>query len=329
MVNNKENDKNKIILAELFFVIREGKWFILMLTTIFFIGSYIYTSTQHTMYKSQAILEPFSAINGEVSGLSSKFGGLANIGGLKFGGVDPTILALTIIKSHQFCFDFIQKNNILPDLIAAEKYNPVNKKIEYDSLLYNKQTNNVVRAIKEPFEQKTSLGSICEALSEVVNIDTSAKHGLITISVEHLSPFIAQQWLTWLIDDINHGMKTKTISRSKAKLKLLTSKLSQISDVANRSFLMNFISQELEIISLSEARNEYVFYTVDPPYIGEKITKLAPALIFIIASLLGVFFSITALIFRNYLLGISPLCKNCANSGRIYLDTLTVSNKTM
>lgn len=37
---------------------------------------------------------------------------------------------------------------------------------------------------------------------------------MVTISVDHLSPTVAQQWATWLIQDINKVMKDRDVAEA-------------------------------------------------------------------------------------------------------------------
>lgn len=46
-----------------------------------------------------------------------------------------------------------------------------------------------------------------KAFAKTIVVSKTKETGMETLSVEHLSPMLAQQWVTWLIQDINKVMK--------------------------------------------------------------------------------------------------------------------------
>ncbi|MGL4186138.1 MAG: Wzz/FepE/Etk N-terminal domain-containing protein, partial [Thiotrichaceae bacterium] len=140
---------DEIDLRELFAVIWQGKWLIAAITAIFAIAAVAFAILQPNIYKSEALLAPASeAQGGGLSALASQFGGLASLAGVNLGGkggTDKTELAIEVLKSRQFTSEFIQKHNILADLMAAEKWDRDADNIIYDPELYNAQTNTWVR----------------------------------------------------------------------------------------------------------------------------------------------------------------------------------------
>lgn len=86
-----------------------------------------------------------------MNGLAGQFGGLASLAGINFGasgGVDKVKMAIEVMKSRQFTNDFIQNHNILPDLMAAKKWNMSDDSISYDNEIYDvSKINGFVKSI--------------------------------------------------------------------------------------------------------------------------------------------------------------------------------------
>ena len=139
---------DEIDLRELFSVIWRGKWIILVVTALFAVGAVVFAIKQPNIYKSEALLAPAAEEQGGgLSALASQFGGLASLAGVNLGGkggTDKTQLAIEVLKSRQFTSEFIQKHNILADLMAAKKWNRDTDTLIYDEDDYLADTNEVV-----------------------------------------------------------------------------------------------------------------------------------------------------------------------------------------
>lgn len=137
---------DEIDLRELFSVIWGGKWVIIAISALFAVCSIIYALSIPNIYKSEALLAPAgseSHSNG-LAALAGQFGGLASMAGINLGDshTDKTQLAIEVIKSRQFISDFIQKHKILPELMAADKWDMATNKLIYDSEIYDVEKKN-------------------------------------------------------------------------------------------------------------------------------------------------------------------------------------------
>ncbi|HAS23515.1 MAG TPA: LPS O-antigen length regulator, partial [Idiomarina loihiensis] len=74
------------------------------------------------IYKSEATLAPTEeASGGGLSQMAGQLGGLASLAGVNLGGknADKTTIALEILKSRAFIKSFVEKYDILPELMAV------------------------------------------------------------------------------------------------------------------------------------------------------------------------------------------------------------------
>ena len=151
--NNIADDE--IDLRELFAVIWQGKWLIIAITALFAVASVVYAMNQPNIYKSEALLAACRAraSSGGLAGLAGQFGGLASLAGVNLGGgsSNKAQLAIEVLKSRQFTSDFIQKHNILSDLMAAKSWDMQANKVIYDSEIFDAQNNKWIREVTSAF----------------------------------------------------------------------------------------------------------------------------------------------------------------------------------
>ena len=282
---------DEIDLRELFAAIWAGKWLITSITTVFAIGSVLVALWLPNIYKSEALLAPVTEKQGGgLSALAGQFGGLASLAGINLGGGgggDKSQLAIQILKSREFTSNFINKHHILPDLMAVDKWNRDSNTINYDPEIYNAETKKWVRGVKLPKMPKPSMQEAYKEFSKILAIGTDKETGMITLSMEHQSPFIAQQWVKWLVQDINADMKARDVEEANKSIKFLENqiKLTNIADL--RTTLFNLVEEQTKTIMFADVRDEYVFKTIDPALVPEEKAKPKRALICVLGTLLG------------------------------------------
>jgi len=300
-LRNKAVIDDEIDLRELFAVIWAGKWLIIIITLLFSVAALIYAIGKPDIYKSEALLTPTEQ-QSSLNGLQSQLGGLASLAGINLGGGagSKTTLAIEILKSRQFSFDFIAKRNILADLIAWKEWNMETNTIIYDPDIYSVATDLWVEDSSGDSTGKPSLQEAQEAFSDIFSISVESDTGMVKFAIEHVSPLIAQQWVTWLIEDINLTMKTRAIKEAQASIKFLDEQINQtkISDI--RAMLFSLVEEQTKTIMFANVRDEYVFRTIDPALVPEQKSSPKRALICIIGVLGGGFIGVFFVIVRHF-----------------------------
>ncbi|MDX1281571.1 Wzz/FepE/Etk N-terminal domain-containing protein [Shewanella colwelliana] len=302
-VNPQITSDDEIDLRELFAVIWQGKWLIIAITAVFAIGSVIFAIMQPNIYKSEALLAPASEEQGGgLSALAGQFGGLASMAGINLGGgggVDKTQMAIEVMKSRQFASDFIQKHQLLPDLMAAEKWNMAENAVIYDADLYDVSANKWVREVKAPFKPEPSMQEAFKEFSKIVSVNAAKDTSMVTVAVEHLSPSVAQQWVNWLVEDINKVMKERDVAEAIRSSDFLNKQIAQTNVADIRSILYKLVEEQAKTIMFAEVRDEYVFKTIDPALVPETKIKPKRAIIVVVGAAFGFFVSIMILLFRR------------------------------
>jgi uncharacterized protein involved in exopolysaccharide biosynthesis len=296
---------DEIDLRELFAVIWHGKYLIIAITALFAIGAVIFAIKQPNIYKSEALLAPASAEQGGggLAALAGQFGGLASMAGINLGGgggADKTQMAIEVIKSRQFTSDFIQKHNILPDLMAEPKWNLADNTLAYNDELYNLAENKWLREVKAPFKPEPSMQEAYKVFSKVIGVNAAKDTGMVTVSVEHVSPAIAQQWVTWLVQDINRVMKERDVAEAMRSTEFLNQQIEQTNVADIRTILYKLIEEQAKTIMFAEVRDEYVFKTIDPALVPEEKDKPKRALIAVLGTMLGGMLGVMLVLIRHF-----------------------------
>tara|TARA_R110002060_G_scaffold4144_1_gene6580 strand:- start:118 stop:1104 length:987 start_codon:yes stop_codon:yes gene_type:complete len=302
MVQAQFND-DEIDLRDLWNVIWRGKWIIIAITAIFAVASVFYALSLPNIYKSEALLAPAeSDQQGGLSGLSGQLGGLASLAGVNLGGgkTDKTALAIEILKSRDFFAKFVEKHNILPDLMAAKGWDMATNTVVYNEEVYSVDKEEWLRKVKPPKLPKPSMQEAKKEFEPLLNIESTADTGMLTLSIEHYSPEVAKRWVDWLIKDINSVMKARDKDEAESSITYLQSQIEKTNIVEQKTLLYQLIEDQAKTLMFAEVRDEYVFKTIDPALVPETKAKPKRALIAVVGTLLGGFLGIILLFVLNF-----------------------------
>ncbi|GGI67358.1 Wzz/FepE/Etk N-terminal domain-containing protein [Shewanella gelidii] len=296
---------DEIDLRELFGVIWKGKLLIISVTIFFAVCSVIFAIMQPNIYRSEALLAPAAEEQGGggLAALAGQFGGLASMAGINLGGggSDKTQLAIEVMKSRQFASDFIQRHDLLSDLMAAEKWHIGDNSITYDDDMYEASTGKWIRDVNAPFKPEPSMQEAFKEFKKVVSVNSSKDTGMVTVAVEHLAPAVAKQWVEWLVLDINTVMKERDVAEAKRSTAFLRSQIQQTNVADIRSILYKLVEEQAKTIMFAEVRDEYVFKTIDPAIVPEEKAKPKRALICALGTVLGGMLAVMFVLIRHFI----------------------------
>jgi len=282
---------DEIDLIELVKTLWQGKWTIIGVTFVFAVASVLYALSQPNVYKADAVLAPAESGGGNsMSKLAAQYGGIASLAGVNLGvgEISTTDLALKIIKSRQFITEFIEKHQLLVPLMALKEWDAENNKIILDEEVYDAETNTWLR---EPKGLRGATPTAQEAYEvftkDHLNVSSDTKSGFHTVSITHRSPYVAQQWVAWLIDDINQMMRERSIEEAENNLAYLNEQLEKTAIANMQTALYNLIEEQTKSLMLAQAQNEFAFKVVDPAVVPEVKSGPKRALICIVGTLAG------------------------------------------
>ncbi|NAW68165.1 LPS O-antigen length regulator [Vibrio sp. V27_P1S3P104] len=282
---------DEIDLRELFIALWKGKWIIIATTFIFAVGAVFYALSQPNIYKSDILLASAQTSSGNsLAKMAGQLGGLAALAGVNLGSGEgsQTELAAQVIKSRQFIQHFIEKYHILVPLMATKGWDLTTNQLIINDAVYDEQTQTWLR---EPQGLRGAKPTAQEAhgmfVKNILTVTSDKTSGLYTVSVSHYSPYIAQQWATWLVAEINQVMRERTIAETTQNLNYLQEQLQKTSVADMQATFYKLIEEQTKSLMLAEVQDEFVFKVVDPAVVPELKDKPKRALICVLGTLLG------------------------------------------
>ena len=289
--SHPQSTDDEIDLRELFGALWKGKWVIITTTFVFAVGAVLYALSLPNIYKSDALLAPAESANGGgLSKMAGQLGGLAALAGVNLGAGESsqTDLAVQIMKSRQFVEAFINKHDLLVPLMAAKDWDLANNKLIFDEEVYNPTTGEWLR---EPSGLRGAIPTAQEAFEvfskEVLSVNQDKESGLYVISVKNYSPYLAQQWVNWLIVDINNVMRERAIAEASKNLSYLNLQLQKTAVADMQSTFYKLIEEQTKSLMLAEVQDEFIFKVVDPAVAPEIKNSPNRALICVLGTLIG------------------------------------------
>jgi len=292
---------DEIDLRELFGIIWAGKWWIIGITFVFAVVSVIYSLTLPDIYKAEATLAPTEEAQGQ--GFGEELGGLASLAGISMGKqqVDKVTMAMEILQSRQFIKNFVEKHNILPEIMAVKEWHQQSGELVFDGEIYNSSEGKWVREVELPKQPEPSSWEFVNVFrDEVMLVEKSSDTpGLINVSVSHKSPLVAHQWVEWLIEDINNHMRQRDIKEAQSSMEYLRKELGETNLSSMQQVFYQLIEKQIQTIMLANVRPEYIFQVLDPAVVPEQKDAPSRALICIVGTFLGGFLSLLFVFIRH------------------------------
>jgi uncharacterized protein involved in exopolysaccharide biosynthesis len=292
---------DEIDLKELFSVLWAGKKLIIAITGVFAVISVIYALSVPNQYKASALLAPAQQQSGGLSGALGDLGGLAALAGVNIGGESGEAqIAQEIMRSWGFIAQFVTENNIAVEVFAADGWDSKNNQLSIDDDLYDTETQRWVRNPPAGKTVNPTSWELYEKFIEDISISADKKTGLITLSVEYFSPYLAKQWVDQLIVAINQHMQQRKLQMVNSNIEYLEAQILKTPIAEMKEVFYTIIEEQIKGKMLAEASPEYVFVTVSPAMVPEEKSQPKRALICILGVLLGGMLSVAFVLIRYY-----------------------------
>ena len=294
---------DEIDLKELFMVLWLGKWLITAITGLAAVTSVVVALMLPNIYTANALLAPAEQSGGGMSALMQQYGGLASLAGVSLpGGEDGSRaqLGMQLMKSRAFIGDFVDRRDILPELMAVKAWDAGSGQIVFDSETYDGASKTWVREVEPPRQPAPSSQEAHKAFSAILGVSQDKQTGYVTVSVEHQSPVVAAQWVNWLVEDVNAAVKTQDVTEAEKSIEYLREQVTNTSLADLQAVFFDLIQSQTETVMLAEVRPEYVFKVIDPAVAPEEKSKPSRALICVLGTLLGGMLGVVIVLVRHY-----------------------------
>jgi uncharacterized protein involved in exopolysaccharide biosynthesis len=293
---------DEIELREVIRILWAGKWLIGGITFAAAVIAVIVALMLPNIYRAEALLAPNNQEGaGGLSALAAQYGGLASLAGINIptGSADKTALGLQVLKSRKFISEFIERHDILVPLMAAENWDSESGELEINSDAYDVVEKQWVREVSPPKKTIPSMQEAYEVFMEILTVSQDKKSGFIKVAVEHYSPTIAQQWVDWLVEDINSTIMQQDVEEAQQAIEYLNEQIQNTSLADLQNVFFKLIEEQTKTVMLAKVSNEYLLKTLDPAIAPELKAKPKRSLIVILATMLGGFSGIIFQLIRS------------------------------
>jgi uncharacterized protein involved in exopolysaccharide biosynthesis len=290
---------DEIDLRELLSALWKGKVIIVGTTFVASIIAIAFAVSLPNIYRSEALLVPVSADGG--GRLASKFGSLASLAGVSLagGGEDKTLAGIEVVKSRLFFASFVTRPRVLKDLMAAKGWDPIHNKVIIDESIYDNSQNKWMREIDPPREAEPSVQEAYAEFSKLLTISQDKDSGFVTIAIEHYSPYVAKQWVDWLVEGINETIRQQEAAQAQRSIDYLTQQIESTQIAELQQGFFDLIQSQTETMMLANANPEYLFKTLDPAVVPELKAKPQRAVVCVLGALLGGMLGVIVALIRN------------------------------
>ena len=139
-----------------------------------------------------------------------------------------------------------------------------------------------------------------EEFVEIMSVNKDKKTNLVTLMVEHKSPFIAQQWVEIMINQIDQVMRDQDRQTATKSIEYLNSLAPTVINEDIKKALSALQQEQMKRLMMVEANDNYVFKVLDSPIAAELKSKPRRSLIVIWGTILGMVLSALGVLVFNY-----------------------------
>ena len=297
-MNNLPNDHlnnnydNEIDLRELFHVLWDKIFFIGAITSMFSLFSIIYALMLPNVFQSQATMMPMEANQG-MSGMLGQYSGMASLAGISLPSESGSKAqeAIARIQSFEFFSNSFLPHIKLENLMAVKKWNQASNTLTYDASAFNSESGQWVRKVKPPTSTIPSSQQAYKQYQEIMSVSEDKKTSFVTLSVEHKSPVIAQQWVEIMMDQIDQVMRDQDRQTALQSIAYLNSLAPTVNYEEISKALASLQQEQMKRLMMVEANENYIFKVLDSPIVPEMKVKPKRSLIVILGTIFGMMLS--------------------------------------
>ena len=298
-LNNNYDDE--IDLRELFHVLWDKIFYIGAITSIFSLISIIYALMLPNIYQSQAVMMPMEANQG-MSGMLGQYSGMASLAGISLPSESGSKAqeAIARIQSFEFFSNSFLPHIKLENLMAVKKWNQASNTLTYDASAFNSESGQWVRKVKPPTSTIPSSQQAYKQYQAIMSVSEDKKTSFVTLSVEHKSPVIAQQWVEIMMDQIDQVMRDQDRQTALQSIAYLNSLAPTVNYEEISKALASLQQEQMKRLMMVEANENYIFKVLDSPIVPEMKVKPKRSLIVILGTILGMMLSVLGVLVLHY-----------------------------
>jgi len=139
-----------------------------------------------------------------------------------------------------------------------------------------------------------------EVQNLITGINKNRKNGLITLSVEYYSPFLAKDWVDKLVLAINKHIQQQDKIEAEKGIKYLEEKINETKIADMRNTFYKLIEEQRKTLMLAEVSDEYILKTISESKVPKKKSNPKRPLIVLLGTILGGVLSVLIVIILGF-----------------------------
>lgn len=303
------NDELEIDLGELFGVLWNGVWWIMLAGILAGVIGIVVAFSQANQYKASTVLAPAGDdAKGAAGAIASQFGGLASLAGISLpGGGGGTQNSLAVLQSAEFIAQFIHEQGIKPVLYAKQwdarrqQWKPRGAPGMLKRLMLSWVDDPVQQARAQ---RKTLEPSELEAAElfkkKLLAVSEEKKTGLVTVTITWRDPNQAAAWADGLVRQLNRRMQREAMADADRSLAYLQAELAKTQEVPVREAIYKLVESKQKTRMVASVSNEVAFKVLDPVSASEVPVSPKRPLIIVLAGMVGGMLAIVLLLVRHF-----------------------------
>jgi len=277
------NGAEELTFIELVKVLTEYRLVVLAVSAVVLILAGLLAFLSTPVYRAEVLIaaaDEGATSSGGLSSLVSSLGSLPGLSGFsRLARQDKTAQGIATLSSPKFTMEFVQQNNLLP-VLFADKWDAENND-------WN---------VGDPEDIPTLSDGHVLFTKEILDI-VEDDNGLVTLAIEWTDPALAAKWANELIQRINEKLRVRTIDEANKTINYLNQEAEKTRIVELRQAIYFMIENQINLRTMANVRQEFVFKVISPAYEPEEDMFVKPNRLFIFAiaivlgPALGVFIS--------------------------------------
>ena len=281
--------KDSTKLTDLLFFLWQKKILVISFTFITTLIAVIYAINLPNIYQSKAVLETNNFDTSEKANSMGGISGISGIGGIAIPArnTTKTELGIAVVRSHSFFEEIYNKYDILPQLMAAESWNPKTNVLTYDQNIYDEKNKSWVRKVTSPKQPKPTTQEAHRVFLKQMKISMRKDDALVVISYDHISSEFAREFIEIIISEVNNIFLEKEVKEGEISVQYLNEQVAKTELSELRSGLSELIQKEISAIMIAKANPDFLFTIIDAPISPERKSSPQRSLIAFLGLVIG------------------------------------------
>ena len=257
-------------LAELWEIVRNGKWHIIGMTLLFAVAAVTYSFLATKWYRAETLLA--LAENDSIQGVGGQLGGLAALAGVSIGASD-SVNSVAVLRSRELALEFIRENELLP-ILYSHIWDPSRGKWTVEDPAQHPDERDAVRYFHQ----------------NILSVSEDRNSSLVTLSIEWTNPVLAAEWAKKFLDMANTRLQDRALRDAERNVNYLQQQLGNTNVLTLQQAIGRVLENELHKLMLARGETEFAFRVIDPAYAPRNPFRPNQGLITLIGVFAGTMF---------------------------------------